>query len=475
MSLNYLIGDLLDRVVVANEKSLLADSDYVLVVLNRALRCENNPVVEAAQCHANALDVPLVVYCETDATATYSSDRLVYFVLGAFRELAIALSKQSIPCIQTFRQADDQQNLLELLIARAAAIYTDEDYTAWDRARLQRVQDLAQQTVFLVDAARLVPTRQIAKNIKTTPTFRKAHSALREKYVGLRQVTLESSAIAPHSSSSPFDLPTHHNFADYTDADLLSLLTAADINHDIPISTEHPPTQAEIKRRIDILKTEILARYKWIRNNAALPHSTSQLSPYLHFGMVGPHQVLAEIEAADVPKTYTWKFRDEFLTWREWSHYQAFHTPNLHRFEALPDRARETLQAHADDPRPELCTAEEIFYGSTPDATWNAAQREWLATGWLHNNLRMYWAKQLLRFTPDPEAAWQLACKLNDAVSLDGQDPATYASLQWAFGAAKPGYSEKPIYGWVAPKSDRAILKRKGMPEWIAARQSSQR
>ncbi|MEL6901926.1 MAG: deoxyribodipyrimidine photo-lyase [Cyanobacteria bacterium J06606_4] len=473
MSLNHLTGDLPDRVVAANEKGLLAEGDYVLVVLNRALRYENNPAIEAAQCHANVLDLPLVAYCETDATATYASDRLMYFALGAFRELAIALSKQAIPCIQTVRRASDKQDSLASLTARAAAIYTDEDYTIWDRDRLQRVQDLAQQIVFFVDAARLVPTRQIANGIKTTPTFRKAHTAQREKYAKLRQETLEKSAIASHRPPSP-NLPIQHNFADYTDADLKALLVGADINHDLPISKEHPPTQAEIKRRIDTLKTEILSRYKWIRNNAALPHSTSQLSPYLHFGMIGPHQILTEIEAAEVPKTYTWKFRDEFLTWREWSHYQAFHTPNIHQFDALPKRAQATLQAHASDPRPELLATEEIFNGNTPDATWNAAQREWLATGWLHNNLRMYWAKQLLRFTPDPEAAWQLACKINDAVSLDGQDPATYASLQWAFGAAKPGYSEKPIYGWVAPKSDRAILKRKGMPEWIAARQSPQ-
>ena len=55
-------------------------------------------------------------------------------------------------------------------------------------------------------------------------------------------------------------------------------------------------------------------------------------------------------------------------------------------------------------------------------------------------------------------------------MSLDGRDPATYASIQWAFGDGKPGYSQKPIYGKVAPKSDRAILKREGMKEWIEIR-----
>ena len=113
--------------------------------------------------------------------------------------------------------------------------------------------------------------------------------------------------------------------------------------------------------------------------------------------------------------------------------------------------------------------------GETPASSGkrrsNAAQKEWLRTGWLHNNLRMYWAKQILRFTPTPEDAWELACYINDTLSLDGRDPATYASMRWAFGDAKPGYSEKEIYGWVAPKSDRAILKRTGMKDWIAERQ----
>ena len=187
--------------------------------------------------------------------------------------------------------------------------------------------------------------------------------------------------------------------------------------------------------------------------------------------MLGPHQVLNEIESSNIPKKYTWKFRDEFLTWREWSHYQAFHQPNLHEYDSLPDKAKQTLSEHKDDERPELRTFAEIMSSNTSDRTWNALQKEWLNTGWLHNNLRMYWAKQILRFTKTSQEAWNTACYINDRISLDGRDPATYASMRWAFGDGKPGYSEKPIYGWVATKSDRAMLKREGMKEWIQSRQ----
>ncbi len=458
------MGDLIDRQVQANDKPLLEEGDYVLVVLNRALRGENNPVIDSAIAQAKTLNLSIVVYSEVDTTATYASDRLVYFALGTLRELAKTLASKNIPCVQVLVENEDRKILLDL-IAKAAAIYTDEDYTVWDRVRLERLKDIASQSLFYIDAARLVPTRKLPTGLSTTPEFRKAHSALRDRYADMRkEVSVLGEAIAP-----PKDIPTQ-NFATYDDNALKDLVSECDINHDILISKEHPPTNAEISARLKTLQNNILAKYKWIRNNPALEYSTSELSPYLHFGSIGPHQVLEAITSTDIPKSYTWKFRDEFLTWREWSHYQAFYTPNLHEYDALPDEQRQTLADHADDKRPELRSFDDILHGNTPDDTWNAAQREWLNTGWLHNNLRMYWSKQILRFTASPEEAWKVACQLNDSLSIDGRDPATYASMQWAFGNAKKGYSEKEIYGWVAPKSDRAILKRKGMKEWIQAR-----
>ncbi|MGF1512754.1 MAG: deoxyribodipyrimidine photo-lyase [Elainellaceae cyanobacterium] len=472
MSDPFQIGDLSERVIRANDKPVLAEGDYVLVVLHRALRWLDNPVLEGAIAQAHALNLGILVYSELDEASPHSSDRLFYFALGALRSLAADLARISIPCVQAIRQAGDADPL-RTLIAAAAAVYADEDPTHWDRARLQRILEAAGQAVFLVDASRLVPVRQLPEGLKTTPSFRKAHGALRDQYAALRKSTSEEIAeLTPKVAQLevPVDGPLQ-NFASYTDDNLVKLVSKCKVDHNITISKEHPPTQAAIEARVATLKTEILARYKWIRNNAALEHSTSQLSPYLHFGMLSPYQLFAEIDSVDVPKSYTWKFRDEFLTWREWSHYRAFHVPNLHEFESLPEAAQQTLLNHADDPRPEKVSRQDILQGHTADPTWNATQKEWLHTGWLHNNLRMYWAKQILRFIDTPQAAWETACYLNDHLSLDGRDPATYASMHWAFGDAKRGYSERPIYGWVAPKSDRTILKREGMPEWIQSRQ----
>ena len=68
-------------------------------------------------------------------------------------------------------------------------------------------------------------------------------------------------------------------------------------------------------------------------------------------------------------------------------------------YEVVPGWARETLEAHADDPRPVLhrvsdavlvsTTWEVLVRGGTGDAVWNAAQWEMIATGHMHNHMRM--------------------------------------------------------------------------------------
>ncbi|MEX7265615.1 hypothetical protein AB2D17_32555, partial [Pseudomonas aeruginosa] len=92
-------------------------------------------------------------------------------------------------------------------------------------------------------------------------------------------------------------------------------------------------------------------------------------------------------------------------------------------------------------------TLADLLNGTTRDETWNACQRQFLVDGWMHNNLRMYWAKRIIALTPDPETAWATACYLNDRLSLDGRDPSTYGNIAASFGAGSPGRDGPPIYG----------------------------
>jgi deoxyribodipyrimidine photo-lyase len=67
----------------------------------------------------------------------------------------------------------------------------------------------------------------------------------------------------------------------------------------------------------------------------------------------------------------------------------------------LPSWAQQGLGRHEHDARPHLYSAVQMEEGRTHDLYWNAAQLEMVITGKMHNYLRMYWAKQVIQWTPD--------------------------------------------------------------------------
>ena len=131
---------------------------------------------------------------------------------------------------------------------------------------------------------------------------------------------------------------------------------------------------------------------------------------------------------------------------------------------------QEPRLAHRADVRPVVYTLEQFELGLTHDPLWNAAQHEMVLTGFMHNYLRMYWAKKILEWTPDPADAFGLCVRLNDRYQLDGRDPNGYASIAWAIGGKHdrpwPG---RPIFGTIR-SMNAAGMKRKFDVDGYSAR-----
>ena len=52
------------------------------------------------------------------------------------------------------------------------------------------------------------------------------------------------------------------------------------------------------------------------------------------------------------------------------------------------------------------------------EAHWNAAQKEMMVTGKMHNYMRMYWGKKVIEWTPTWQAAYRIALHLNNKCEL---------------------------------------------------------
>ncbi len=148
--------------------------------------------------------------------------------------------------------------------------------------------------------------------------------------------------------------------------------------------------------------TEAKARsYSEKRNRPDLD-GTSSLSPYLHFGQIGPREIYAKIADA---KLLNLENPQVFLTeigWREFSHHLLYHfpdTPELplrSKFQEFPWRRNKSfLKAWQK--------------GETGYPIVDAGMRQLWETGWMHNRVRMITASFLVKHLLQPwqdGAAW---------------------------------------------------------------------
>jgi deoxyribodipyrimidine photo-lyase len=196
----------------------------------------------------------------------------------------------------------------------------------------------------------------------------------------------------------------------------------------------------------------------------------SLLSPYLHFGQISPVEVaLAVRDASDRAEADCRAYLEELVVRRELAANFVNFEADYDRYEALPKWARATLERHRSDPREPIYTRDELAGARTHDRYWNAAMREMVHTGFMHNYMRMYWAKKILEWSPGPEAAFQTTLYLNNRYFLDGRDASSYANVAWIFGLHDRPWAERRVFGKVRYMSASGLERKFDMAAYLRA------
>lgn len=432
--------------------------DYVLVWLQQTLRGRDNPVIDAAMMMGRQLRKPVLVYQGLGQYYPHASDRLHSFVLQASRSLERDVIERGLAFVRHVDLPDQQSPWLVYQLAnRATAVFVDYLAAFVGRWHAGRFASRTRTAVFAVDGMRVVPEQALPRVVRTTPAFREMITEQRDHWLDAPS-DLET-------TRKPFsgDLPVDHQPLN-SDRAIQALVARCDIDHSLAPVEWCSGDRQQALSHLAWAASEVIPRYASARNDPSDDRSVTRLSPYLHFGILSPREVAQAADHPGVDARNRWKFLDELLVWREFFHHRAVHAAVPNSYSNIPSYARDTLAKHADDPRPVLYDLDTLTHGRTHDSTWNAAQKQFLTEGWMHNNLRMYWGKQLIGWLPTPEQAWTTACHLNDRLSLDGRDPATYGCMQWCFGASKPA-REVAVYGKVPRKTDAALIRR--CAEWL--------
>jgi deoxyribodipyrimidine photo-lyase len=217
-----------------------------------------------------------------------------------------------------------------------------------------------------------------------------------------------------------------------------------------PVAAWVGGTHAGLKR-LKLFTGAMLKDYDTQRNKPEVDGS-SGMSPYLHFGHVGPLTIALAVEGA-VKKDPTLQaardaYFNELIAWRELAVNFVRYTANYDSAECAEDWAKKTIADHAKDERERLYSLAELEGAETHDELWNAAQLQMVHHGWMHNYMRMYWAKKMLEWTPDVATAVKWAVYLNDKYELDGRDPNGYAGIAWSMlGKFDRAWGERPVFG----------------------------
>lgn len=133
----------------------------------------------------------------------------------------------------------------------------------------------------------------------------------------------------------------------------------------------------------------------------------------------------------------------------------------------LPSWAQRTLREHASDRREYPYTFAELERAETHDPFCNAAMREMVHPGFMHNYMRMYWGKKILEWSPTPEAAFATPLHLNNRYFLDGRDPSSYTAVAWCFGLHDRAWAERSIFRKIRFMNAAGLQRKFDMERYI--------
>lgn len=407
------------------------DRRFVLYWMQAAQRAECNHALEYAVQTANRQSKPLLAAFSLADDYPGANRRHYAFMLEGLRQTATALARRGVRLVVLHGRPE---TTITALARQADAVIVDEGYLRIQRQWRKAVAGAIDCPLTEVTTNLIVPvTAASDKENFSAGTLRPRIRRQLDRFLTpLKTVPLKKSSL-------DIKIP---NTLDIDDPKLLDTLALDRSVSPSPFYTGG--TQEAHKRLTDFLEHQ-LDRYAVDRNDPLLD-CQSNLSPYLHFGQISPLTVALAVGETDSPGRDS--FLEELIVRRELSYNFVYYNTGYDVYEtALPPWAQRTLAVHAKDKRPYRYTREQLEAAQTHDAAWNAAQREMVITGKMHNYLRMYWGKKILEWTAAPQEGFACAIALNDKYELDGRDPNGYAGVAWCFGKHDRAWGERPVFG----------------------------
>lgn len=450
-----MIEKLTDDPRVTVRKSGPPDPEGKCVVywMQRAQRAFDNPALDVAVNAGNELGKPVVVFFAPVPFYPGANLRHFSFLADGIAEMGETLVRRSIGFVLRSYPAHSLLKFCEEV--RPVLVIGDENPLREPEEWRCRVARRIRVPLWTVDADVIVPSKLLVREQYAARTIRpRLHKLLPEF---LRRLGNAEARVRWTAAPSVFSLRPEEDFTrDWA------------LDRSVQRVANWRGGSKRALRIMNEFVREKLQAYPDQRNRPELD-GTSRLSPYLHFGHLGPHTVAGAIHDADAPALAKQAFLEQLIVRRELAVNFVGFNSSYDSMECVEPWADRSFAEHAGDRRTVLYSEEQLQNAETHDPLWNAAQKQMVVTGWMHNYLRMYWAKKILEWSPSVALALRRALWLNDRYELDGRDPNGYAGIAWAIlGKHDRAWFERPVFGKVRYMSLASTRRKFDSEKFIA-------
>jgi deoxyribodipyrimidine photo-lyase len=438
-----------ERVQDLNEGAV-RDGDYVLYWMQSSQRAEQNHALEFAVQRANEMGQRLLVVFGLTDDYPEANLRHYAFMLEGLKDAQESLRERGIKLV--VRKGSPDEVAIDAG-KDASLIVTDRGYMRPQKRWREMVAKEAGCLVTQVESDVVVPVELASgKQEHAARTLRpRIGEYLEDFLVALTPTKVEKQSTSMRASG--LDL-----------SDIDNVLDGMDLDRSVgALSHLYTGGTSEAKKLFRRFLKNSFDGYVEHRNQPQTD-DVSHMSKYLHFGHISPIWLALEARRSKARKDNIDSFVEELVVRRELSMNFVFYNDDYDSFSNLPGWAKETLREHKGDEREYTYTRKQLENARTHDEYWNAAMREMVHTGYMHNYMRMYWGKKILEWSNTPEHAYRTTLYLNNKYFLDGRDPNSFANVAWVFGQHDRGWTEREVFGKVRYMSAGG-LERKTKPE----------
>lgn len=433
---------------------------YVVYWMQQSQRVHYNHALNHAIKIANLYQLPLVCFFGLDDTYKDANERSYAFMLEGLKEVKETLNKLGITFVLKFGKP--QEAIIDVL-NDAQALIMDRAYLktqrAWRKELFHNIKDNKDLLIDMVDTDLIVPVHIASdKSEYGAYTIRPKIKRLYESFRDFRKLDMID-------KKNPLDLKSDDDLSD-----LNALIHRLDIDHSVPKSSYY---HGGYQAASHLFSTFIQDKSDYYPESSdPSTNYTSLMSMYLHFGQISSLEILERLylalEQGQLKGESFDQYIEQLIIRRELAFNYVYYRQGYDVFETMTENwAYQTMNAHEFDHKDYVYEIETLETYQTHDIYFNAAMKQMVKTGYMHNYMRMYWAKKIIEWSPSFKKAYETTLYLNNKYFIDGRDPNSYAGVAWCFGKHDRAWTERKIFGKLRYMNAKGLERKFNIKQYV--------